>query len=458
MPSAIAQFRHLIADPDSHFMALVHLYLTDHDTLNRIADLAPTIDRNAVKLRAEGVYEEVQRANFMKFSDFQRNGRTGEPLPNCSDNVIVLLKRMGADVRYNAWTCKPEVRRSDNDPWQELDDAALQFFMMRARSSDHQFNVGKDFLLDMLEALAHQRIVDPALEHLDKLQAGWDGTLRLSGWLTAACGTPDDKYHRAVALNIIGGMVRRIRVAGAKHDTMAVFCSTQGKAKSTLCEIIAMHSVPDERDWFNDEPVLGQESKELILALQGRSVCEIAEMQQKSSASIMEIKATLSRKVDRARLSYGRRLTSRPRRGIFVGTSNDNQPLNDPTGGRRFLPVVVLGDIKLEWMRANIDQLIGEACVMEAAGADFQLPPDVWDVAAVHQEAARERTIMEEELRDYFEAGKWQPMRNDKGAVVEGTAVDTTHAFISTEDLNHADGSPEVEGWPETAVPDHAAS
>ena len=313
---------------------------------------------------------------FITFSDFQRNGKTGEPLPNCSDNVIVFLKRIGADVRFNAWTNHTEVRKSENEPWQELDDAVLQFFLMKARSFDHQFNVGKDFLLDMLEALGRQRIVDPALEYLDNLQVRWDKFERLATWLHHVCGTPDDAYHRAVALNIIGGMVRRIRQPGCKHDPMAIFCSTQGKAKSTLCEIIAMHSLPD-RDWFNDSPVLGQESKELILALEGRTLCEIAEMQQKSSTSILEVKATLSRKVDRARLSYGRRLTHRPRRGILVGTSNDDKPLNDPTGGRRFLPVVVNGAIDLDWMRAHIDQLIAEACVLESQGADFQMPESV---------------------------------------------------------------------------------
>jgi predicted P-loop ATPase len=218
----------------------------------------------------------------------------------------------------------------------------------------------------------------------------------LDTWLHHAVGVEPDAYHAAVGRNIIGGVVRRVRQPGCKHDTMAVFTSPEGLGKSTLGEVLAT-----KKDWFTDDIVLGEESKELVLKLAGKMICEIPEMVKKHSDT-EKIKAMLSRTHDLGRPAYARSPVNRPRRNIFLGSSNLEKPLIDPTGNRRYLPVVVEKEIDLNWVKNNLPQLIAEACVLETAGETFQVPREVWEDAKERQEAARAPSGVEEWLQNWL--------------------------------------------------------
>jgi len=204
-------------------------------------------------------------------------------------------------------------------------------------------------------------------------------------------------------------MVRRIRQPGCKHDLMPVLYGPQGTGKSTVAKIIAdmgQSSLAEinkrSTEWFSDEILLGDASKELVLSLAGKCLVEIGEMGQRSSANGDHVKAMISRQVDRGRTAYSRAVTKRPRRNIFFGTANGYSPLQDTSGNRRFLPVQVLTELNLAWLAQNICQIVGEACVMEAAGETFELPRDVWDIAAEYQEAARAQSDFEIHLNAWF--------------------------------------------------------
>jgi predicted P-loop ATPase len=229
-----------------------------------------------------------------------------------------------------------------------------------------------------------------------------------------ACGTPDDPYHTAAGLALIGGMVRRIRQPGCKFDEAVTFISEEGYAKGEMFKALA----PDPA-WFTDETVLGEASKELVLSLSGKCLVEIAEMNSRGTATEQRKKAMLSRQLDRGRTAYARVVSERPRRNVFVLTSNQERPLNDPTGGRRYLPVRLERHVDVEYLRSNRDQLIAEAAVREAAGETFRIPQSLWAVAAEHQEAARDKDDAEMQIEEWF-----------------GETEHTAHAYITAGDLS----------------------
>jgi predicted P-loop ATPase len=178
---------------------------------------------------------------------------------------------------------------------------------------------------------------------------------------------------------------------------MTVFISErQGTSKSTLAKVLALNS-----DWFAEDVSLGEASKELVLLLAGKAVAEISEM--KTRGQVEDLKRMLSRTHDEARTAYSRKPTKRARRNIFIGSTNDPEFLEDVTGGRRFLPITVRGEIDLDFVRSNLAQLVGEAATQQAQGVDINLPRDVWEIAGQHQEAARITTGTEELLRDWYE-------------------------------------------------------
>jgi predicted P-loop ATPase len=405
-------------------LSIMHRDVFD-SVMRRLRSFGVATPDAKIKLAGAALADRVERA-FVTQDDWIYDVK-GQIEHNNSDNIAVFLGILGCEVRWNAWTERAEIRGDEWKVWTYVDDTVHAKLSMRASRTKTRFLPSDAFLWKALIATARANEYDPVLERLAEVQTAWDGTPRLSVWLSAACGVPCDLYHQAVARNIIGGMVRRARSPGCKHDTMPVFFGHQGTGKSTIAKIIAdmgQSSLSDitrgKGQFFTDTVKLGDEAKELVLSLAGKCVAEIAEMGKRNSTDIEHIKAMVSRDTDAGRTAYARSVTERPRRNIFFGTANGNAPLSDPTGNRRFLPVRVNAEINLEWIHANIAQIVGEAATLESKGEDFAIPRDVWALAAEMQEAAREQSDTEIMFADWF-------------AVTEHTA----HAFITASDLRN---------------------
>jgi predicted P-loop ATPase len=337
--------------------------------------------------------------------DYVRNNQ-GMPQGDNPDNFRFLLKGMMVEIRFNAWLERIEIKSSEWAPqydegmfwseWTVVNDSIVSKIKMHGARTHNRLVMADSFVAHALVALAMANTVDPAIDALTEMQKRWDGQPRLDNWLHEICGTPADAYHAAVSRNIIGGMVRRIRNPGCKHDTVPLLISEEGKGKSTLAAALSPN-----RDWFADTIQLGDESKELVLALAGKCVVEISELSA-STRDVAKIKAMLSRQIDAGRTAYGRFVTDRPRRNIFIASTNDETALVSDTGNRRFLPVRIAGEINLEKLRADLPQLIGEAAMLERTGDAFQLPRDVWNAASLHQESARQVATHELYLNEWF--------------------------------------------------------
>jgi predicted P-loop ATPase len=375
-------------------LSLVHKDVFD-SVCRRIRTLGAALPDSKIKLAAAAIADRVERA-FVRQDDWIY-GTKGEIEHDNSDNVAVFLGILGCEIRWNAWLERMEIRGDEWRDWTYIDDPVVAKMRTRGNRTKTRFRPGKEFFWESLLALSHANSFDPVRDRLDELAAAWDGTPRLSTWLSRVCGVPCDPYHQAVGRNIVGGMVRRARQPGCKHDTMAVLYGPQGTGKSTLAAILALSG-----EWFTDSIMFGDASKELVLSLAGKLVVEIGEMGMRGGTNAAHVKAMVSRQVDEGRTAYARAVTRRPRRNIFIGTTNDNEPLTDPTGNRRFLPVRLDRELDLDWLRENVAQLVGEAAAREATGISFDLPREVWADAAERQEAARQESDVETLLNDWF--------------------------------------------------------
>jgi hypothetical protein len=318
----------------------------------------------------------------------------GNPAAGSWGNAQVLLRRLNIDVRYNAWTERSEI--SEGDKWVMIEDHHTD--KIARVGSDHPYNYrpSESILRRAIHSIARDTQVDPARDLLDRLQSEWDGQQRLNAWLSHACGVPFDAYHQAVSASILLGLVARIRKPGVKFDLMPVFVSeAQGTSKSTLAKMLALND-----EWFIENVALGESTKELVLLLGGKSVVEISEM--KTRGAVDQVKAMISATHDEARAAFGRIPVRRPRRNIFVGNTNHLEFLEDPTGARRFLPIVVQGEINLNFVREHMPQLVGEAAALQSRGVDINLPREVWGIAGEHQLAATTVSAPEVLLTDWF--------------------------------------------------------
>lgn len=346
-----------------------------------------------VMARAEALRQDAEHR--LAPLDYTRDHKGAIERDN-PDNVRFLLTSLNIEIRFNAWIDRVELRGWKWPDWTELSDSAIAVLMTRAAQTGTRFTPAVDFIWRTFHALAAENTQDPARDLLESLEKGWDGEARLHSWLSRACGVPYDAYHQAVGATILLGLVARIRCPGIKFDLMPVFVSEkQGTSKSTLARMLALKD-----EWFIENVALGESSKELVLLLAGKSVTEISEM--RTRGEVDAVKAMISATHDEGRPAYGRATVKRPRRNIFVGTTNRPEFLEDQSGGRRFLPVTVHGEIDLEFVRANLPQLVGEAASLQSRGVDINMPREVWAIAGEHQAAATSQSSAEVLLSDWF--------------------------------------------------------
>jgi Virulence-associated protein E len=129
---------------------------------------------------------------------------------------------------------------------------------------------------------------------------------------------------------------------------------------------------------------------------------ELSELDGMARREVNHVKRFLTTPTDNVTLKYQAFASDHARRCVFIGTTNEHNPLRDATGNRRFLPVRISERIDIEWVRENIEQLIGEAATLEAAGELFLIPDDVIAEAQERQEEAREEADFEIHLNAWF--------------------------------------------------------
>jgi len=264
-----------------------------------------------------------------------------------------------------------------------LETGATQLAAWIGQPETYQLSAKSSMVMEAVEATANVNRHHPVREYLDALT--WDGVERVPTLFPEYFGTVDSAYTRGVGLIFMISAVARILQPGCKVDTMLVLEGRQGAGKTRVTQMLfggdrwymdAQRS-PTEKDFYQD--------------LQGKWGVEIGELVSFTKSEANKVKQTLSATSDTYRPSYGRYSRTFPRQCVFVGTTNEDQPLRDATGARRFLPVRV-SVVRVEEIRAQRDQLWAEGVARYRRGESW------WDLP----EGAAE------EQEDRYAADSWE--------------------------------------------------
>jgi hypothetical protein len=320
-------------------------------------------------------YAEKQVANAMGAIDFLRDEKTKRVTANIKNIRIAMLK-LGVTVRHDVFADRTLI---DGLPGfgPVLDDAAMTRLWVLF-DERFKFRAIREILFTVVADMARLNSFHPVRDYLNGLK--WDGDPRIDKWLTTYAGARDSKYTQAVGTLFLIAAVRRVRQPGCKFDEMFVIEQPdQGTDKSSALAVLAVHD-----DWFSDDLPLNLEGKRVIEMIRGRWIIEAAELSGMKKADVEHVKAMLSRRVDRARMAWGRIPIEVPRQCVIAGTTNRGTYLRDTTGNRRFWPVLVQR-FKLDDLRRDRDQLWAEAAAREAAGESIRLARQLWPMAAAEQ-------------------------------------------------------------------------
>ena len=238
--------------------------------------------------------------------------------------------------------------------------------------------VGLDVAGQAVQVVARDRSFHPVREYLGSLK--WDGEERIDEWLTSYFGVAPTTFTKAVGPRWLISAVARIFEPGTKADCALVFEGIQGLKKSTALRIIA-------GEYFTDE-LADMGSKDAAMQTLGVWIIEIADLHAMKRNELSRIKAFMSRSVDRFRPPYGRHLIESPRQCVFAGSVNDRDWNEDATGARRWWPVTC-GDIDVDALKRDRDQLWAEAVVGYRAGRVWWLESADLNRAAEEEQSGR---------------------------------------------------------------------
>lgn len=318
-------------------------------------------------------------------------------------NALIAMRfspELSGLTQYNEFSLECEMRREP--PWRDTkhgarwtdnDDMHLMVWLQHAGIGIRT----RGSISECVSVCAHERSYHPVRDYLKALE--WDGKARLDTWLTRYMGARgDEDYLTAVGRRWMISAVARVMRPGCQADHTLVLEGLQGAGKSRTARALAV-----KPEWFADRlPDL--HTADAAIQLAGRWVVEVAELAAiRHTASIESSKAYLSRTHDVYRPPYGRRSVSVPRQCVFIGSTNEDAYLRDRTGNRRYWPVKC-GDIDIEYLETDRDQLWAEARAAYEANEPWHLDTDQQRMAATQQEARVIVSELEGEVTAYLES------------------------------------------------------
>lgn len=323
----------------------------------------------------------------------------GTPKKNSLANAELVFagqKDVKGIFQYNDLAKKIYVTR--NMPWENIpkprpltDDDETEATIWLEREAG--FSLSINSIHSVISSVAKLYKYNPVVNYLEGLK--WDNVERLPLMLTDFLGVENTPYSQAVGKRFMIGAVARAYKPGCKMDNTLVLEGKQGRQqKSTFIEKLF------GPDFFGDT-IFDIGSKDTSMMVTQKWCFEIPELDALERKNTSEIKAWLTRKVEEFRSPYGRIIQVIPRPCVFIGTTNEENYLKDPTGGRRFWPVLCT-EFGHEAMLDVRDQLWAEAVCLYKAGERWWLKESEIDVAEKEQEIRRMIDIWETRIEAHL--------------------------------------------------------
>lgn len=300
------------------------------------------------------------------------------------ENMLLLLKHYGLELRFNLIKQSPEVWKCGEK------QGRLQYFYSHIRDlCDKQgLSIPVNKFDDMLLSIARRVRYNPFKDYLEECLRNYDGR----DYVEMLCGTLISTLPDAIKRKYIEKFLLQqanVSTSDDEDDTaqhfMLVLKSPQGDGKSSWL----MNLMPEwaRRDNYtlpgrtcdlkNKDHILEQATSLLV------EWAEIAATFKKSDQE--EIKAYVTRKIDRLRPPYFREATDIKRRMCLCASVNDDEFLRDTTGDRRY---TVIPCIEINYNHdVDIAGLWGQIYKMKSDGVPYWYSKDeIAEVSAANAE------------------------------------------------------------------------
>ena len=341
-------------------MAKAQSFTLMHPVLNQ--------DELLVRKVFSDVYAVARQEDYMKKHKMK-------PLKSIPDDTIQTMKTEiflseNYDMRKNLLTGVAEYRErfSADQTFRPLTEEVRNDMTIRATELGL-----KSWDRDVNRFIDSTRIeqYDPVNAWLDKLPE-WDGQDYIKA-LAERVPTENRNWEKYLRCWLVG-MVAQWRESDKQLTGNALtplLIGRQGCGKTRFCKIL----LPSElRDYYNDKINFKNEF-DLNIALTSFALINIDEFDKTTNSQQIVLKYLLSSADVKFRPPYGKTIKQYRRYSSFIGTTNQQKPLADSTGSRRFVCVGVTGNINFQ---DNLDhrQLYAQALHLFNHGERYWLNDD----------------------------------------------------------------------------------
>lgn len=304
--------------------------------------------------------------------------------------------------------------------WTDEDNTRLRNWLAR----EYDLRLPTAAIAEAVRIVAQRNSAHPVEAYLSAIE--WDGVPRLHSWLTTYLGVPECEYASAVGRWWMISAVARIFDPGCKADHAIILEGPQGAGKSS-----ALRALVPTSEWFADTPFkIGD--KDAFMALRGRWIVELAELDSLSKSDANTAKAFITGQEDSFRPPYARSFIQAKRQCVFAGTVNPDAVgyLTDSTGGRRFWPVVC-DAIDADGIAASRDQLWAEAVVMYRDGKQWHPDPASIPMLQEQQQERYRSDIWEPTIAEWLSTALAKVKEKDNGGYI--TMADVLNKALEIE-------------------------
>lgn len=267
------------------------------------------------------------------------------------EQVKVRLQRLYPGLRQNAMSLQLEYGPADAP--QQVQDASTAYVRI-SRGTDKVYP--KTLVYDVAQIVGYENRYHPVRTYLEHCIASAAPCPYFESLGTEILGlsedpllNPDFEDGRKLADVIIErfliGAVARVMEPGCDHDWMPILIGTQNSGKSNFYRYL---TPPDHQDdnnypWVSTIQQGIQTLKDRPHALHAAWFVVLDEVERFFKRRFTEeLKNMISISVDRSARKYENERNF-PRGFVLCGATNSTDFLVDPTGNRRFMPVVVAG-------------------------------------------------------------------------------------------------------------------
>ena len=299
-------------------------------------------DKLLLKKTFEAVYAVALQEDYMKKHKIK-------PLQSIPKDTLQMMKteiflNENFEMRKNLMTGVAEYREkySDDQSFKPLTEEVRNDMTMRATELGL-----KSWDRDVNRFIDSTRIeqYDPVNAWLDSLPK-WNGHDYIKE-LAARVPTRQPHWEKYLKMWLIG-MVAQWRESDKQLTGNALtplLIGRQGCGKTRFCKIILP---PELRDYYNDKINFKNEF-DLNIALTMFAMINIDEFDKTTASQQIVLKYLLSSAEVKFRPPYGKTIKQFRRYTSFIGTTNQQKPLVDPTGSRRFVCVSIDNDKNIDF-------------------------------------------------------------------------------------------------------------